>query len=103
MLGFAVSLWARGPGEAVLDAQGFASSCEQAGAVGRAIVGVHLDEARAQVVIDSHMRDLPARSPGSIAAIASDPMAVAFVAVELLGVHMQQFARCRAFVVTCLL
>lgn len=104
-LGLAIGLRVVRLGEAVLDAQGLAGLGEQTRAVGRAVVseqtlnahtqgrvvgngslqkvhrraialiGMHLHEAHAAVVIDSHKGELPTSAIDRVTAVAGDAVA----------------------------
>ena len=122
-LGLAVGLGPIGPGVGVLDAQGLARCLEGLGAIGAAIVGqqsfdcdaetavvrhrrlqevhgrllflvgAHLHEANARVVIDGDMGEFPASALDGVTTIAGDPMTGSHDATKLLGVDVQQLTR----------
>src|SRR5262245_22768604 len=62
------------------------------------LVGHHLDEAQARVVVDGQVSKLPARAAGATCAVSVDAMPDALDSAEFLRVEVHELARRRALV-----
>ena len=56
------------------------------------LITVHLHKARTRVVVNGHMRELPARPGNRVPWITRYPVARTYDAPELLGVHEQELS-----------